>query len=270
MYKLIVCSVDDTLLTNNHNISKDTKEALLQAQRAGARLALISRRSPENLRKIAALLHMDEYGGYIAACHGAYLQEIKSERILQRKEVSLKLLDRLLAAVKEQDVNLSIVEDGHLCTTGTDPYVQLEALLNEMKLHPWEDFEEICDEVLKIYVTGESSALNGFISWLPKELKEEVQLIRSGKNMFSIVHANVDKGTALQCIMEEMGIAKDAVLLIADSVNDKAMVPYAGSVSVMGNAEDEVRKDASFLTQSNDCDGIVRTLEVLTQDVEVI
>ena len=30
MYKLIVCSVDDTLLTNNHTLSEDTKEALLQ------------------------------------------------------------------------------------------------------------------------------------------------------------------------------------------------------------------------------------------------
>ena len=76
MYKLIVCSVDDTLLTNNHNLSADTKEALLQAQQAGARLALISRRSPENLRKIAKELHMDTYNGYIAACHGAFVQEL--------------------------------------------------------------------------------------------------------------------------------------------------------------------------------------------------
>lgn len=270
MYKLIVCSVDDTLLTNNHNISEDTKEALLQAQRAGARLALISRRSPENLRKIAADLQMNTYKGYIAACHGAYLQETGSGRMLQKKEVSLKLLDRIMELAKPQDVNLSIVENGRLYTTGNDPYVQLEALLNDMTLYSWEEFEDISDEVLKIYVTGESSALNGFISWLPDTLQNEIQLIRSGKNMCSIVHANVDKGTALQCILKDMNIQKEDVLLIADSENDKAMVPYAGSVSVMANAADEVRKDASFLTHSNECDGIVRTLEVLTQDVEVI
>ena len=58
MYKLIVCSVDDTLLTNNHTLSEDTKEALLQAQQAGARLALISRRSPQNLKKIAEKLQI--------------------------------------------------------------------------------------------------------------------------------------------------------------------------------------------------------------------
>lgn len=61
MYKLIVCSVDDTLLTNNHTLSEDTKEALLQAQQAGARLALISRRSPQNLKKIAEKLQMNTY-----------------------------------------------------------------------------------------------------------------------------------------------------------------------------------------------------------------
>lgn len=61
MYKLIVCSVDDTLLTNNHTLSEDTKEALLQAQQAGARLALIdltpfSAKSEKDRRKTA-----DEY-----------------------------------------------------------------------------------------------------------------------------------------------------------------------------------------------------------------
>ena len=91
MYKLIVCSVDDTLLTNNHTLSEDTKEALLQAQQAGARLALISRRSPHNLKKIAEKLQMNTYKGYIAACHGAFLQEMGSERVLRKKEVSLKL-----------------------------------------------------------------------------------------------------------------------------------------------------------------------------------
>ena len=139
-----------------------------------------------------------------------------------------------------------------------------------MRLCPWEAFEDISDTVLKLYVTGESSALNGFISWMPKTLEEEIKLIRSGRNMWSIVHADVDKGTALQCIMQDMDIQKEDVLLIADSTNDKAMAPYAGCVSVMANAEDEVRKDAAFLTHSNEGDGIVRTLEVLTQDVEVI
>ena len=270
MYKLIVCSVDDTLLTNNHTLSEDTKEALLQAQQAGARLALISRRSPHNLKKIAEKLQMNTYKGYIAACHGAFLQEMGSERVLRKKEVSLKLVDRIKALAEGQDVTLSIVENGCLYASGIDPYVQLEALLNDMRLCPWEAFEDISDTVLKLYVTGESSALNGFISWMPKTLEEEIKLIRSGRNMCSIVHADVDKGTALQCIMQDMDIQKEDVLLIADSTNDKAMAPYAGCVSVMANAEDEVRKDAAFLTHSNECDGIVRTLEVLTQDVEVI
>ena len=38
---------------------------------------MISRRSPENLRKIAALLHMDEYGGYIVGRMGLPYREKK-------------------------------------------------------------------------------------------------------------------------------------------------------------------------------------------------
>lgn len=150
MYKLIVCSVDDTLLTNNHTLSEDTKEALLQAQQAGARLALISRRSPQNLKKIAEKLQMNTYKGYIAACHGAFLQEMGSERVLRKKEVSLRLVDRIKALAEGQDVTLSIVENGCLYASGIDPYVQLEALLNDMRLCPWEAFEDISDTVLKL------------------------------------------------------------------------------------------------------------------------
>lgn len=270
MYKLIVCSVDDTLLTNNHTIHKDTLEALLQAQRAGARLALISRRCAENLKDIAEALHMKEYNGYIAACHGAYIQELGSERVLARKEISLDIVERLLKLKEAHDINLSIVENQRLYTTGNDPYVQLEALLNHMKLYDWSSFEDISDTVLKLYVTGESSALNGFLSWLPTSIKQEINGIQSGKNLYSIVHPEVDKGFALRTIMEDMQIEKEDVLLIADSVNDTAMFPYAGSISVMENAASTVQQQASFLTHSNEADGIVRTLEMLTQDVEVI
>ena len=143
---------------------------------------------------------------------------------------------------------MCIRDSGCLYANGIDPYVQLEALLNDMRLCPWEAFEDISDTVLKLYVTGESSALNGFISWMPKTLEEEIKLIQSGKNMCSIVHADVDKGTALQWIMQDMGIQKEDVLVIADSTNDKVMAPYAGCVSVMANAQDEVRRDATFLT----------------------
>lgn len=270
MYRLIVCSVDDTLLTNNHTISKDTLVALLQAQKAGAKLALISRRCAENLKDIAAALHMEEYGGYIAACHGAFIQELKSERVLARNTISLDIVSRLLKLKDAHDVNLSIIENKRLYTTGNDPYVQLEALLNNMTLCDWNDFEDIDDSILKLYITGESSALNGFINWLPDTLKADINAIRSGKNMFSVVAPQVDKGYALKTIMEDMHIEKDDVLLIADSTNDKAMFPYAGSISVMENAAASVQKNASFLTHSNDQDGIVRTLEMLTQDVEVI
>lgn len=270
MYRLIVCSVDDTLLNNNHVISKDTVEALLQAQRAGARLALITRRCAENLKHIAKQLHMEEYNGYIAACHGAYIQELGSHRVLSRKEISLDIVTRLLKLKEAHEVNLSIVENKRLYTTGNDPYVQLEALLNDMKLCDWNEFEDISDSVLKVYVTGESRALNGFLSWLPNSLKEEINMIQTGKNMVSIVAPEVNKGFALKTIMKDMNIVKDDVLLIADSENDQAMFAYAGNISVMENAAAAVKKSASFLTHSNNQDGIVRTLEMMTSDVEVI
>ena len=72
-----------------------------------------------------------------------------------------------------------------------------------MRLCPWEAFEDISDTVLKLYVTGESSALNGFISWMPKTLEEEIKLIRSGRNMCSIVHGDVDKGCLLYTSIKE-------------------------------------------------------------------
>lgn len=60
MYKLIVCSVDDTLLTNNHTLSEDTKEALLQSPAgrctSGSDLTPFSAKSEKDRRKTA-----DEY-----------------------------------------------------------------------------------------------------------------------------------------------------------------------------------------------------------------
>ena len=51
------------------------------------------------------------------------------------------------------------------------------------------------------------------------------------------------------------------MIAIGDGLNDIDMIKYAGLGIAMGNSGEEVRKNALFVTASNDDDGVRKVLE---------
>ena len=51
------------------------------------------------------------------------------------------------------------------------------------------------------------------------------------------------------------------MICCGDGFNDLSMIRYAGLGVAMENAQPEVKKEADFITYSNDADGIAHVIE---------
>jgi hydroxymethylpyrimidine pyrophosphatase-like HAD family hydrolase len=71
-----------------------------------------------------------------------------------------------------------------------------------------------------------------------------------------ITHPEADKGTALEMVCNELGVAREGVIAIGDSESDLGMLSWAGLGIAMKNSPDEVRKAALHVAPSNDEDGV--------------
>jgi hydroxymethylpyrimidine pyrophosphatase-like HAD family hydrolase len=62
-------------------------------------------------------------------------------------------------------------------------------------------------------------------------------------------------------LIRQFGIRREETIAIGDNFNDKEMIIYAGQGVAMGNAPDEIKSVADFVTDTNNRDGVARALE---------
>lgn len=93
-------------------------------------------------------------------------------------------------------------------------------------------------------------------SLLPKELS----LTRWNDFGLDIVETSLGKSAGLQAVGKAYGILPEEMIAFGDSENDLPMLEYAGIGVAMGNAEQEVKEAADYMTADQDADGIAKAL----------
>ena len=73
--------------------------------------------------------------------------------------------------------------------------------------------------------------------------------------------AHVTKGSGLRELCEHLSLDLAATVAIGDAPNDIEILQTAGLGVAMGNADDEIKKLAAFVTLDNDNDGVAAAID---------
>ena len=77
----------------------------------------------------------------------------------------------------------------------------------------------------------------------------------------NVVDPAVSKGTALKKLAEHFSIGLDRVIAIGDGSNDLPLLEKAGLKIAMGNARDELKTIADYVTYDVDHSGVAAAIE---------
>lgn len=101
-----------------------------------------------------------------------------------------------------------------------------------------------------------------------KELEQELarklpecRITRWCPHGMDIIHKSGSKAVGIRKMLELHGIRPEEVIAFGDGENDIEMLEFAGVGVAMGNAEDEVKAVADYVTTDIDDDGILRALK---------
>lgn len=113
----------------------------------------------------------------------------------------------------------------------------------------------ICSQgVLKVLVDGADPLIrDAVLQYVQARPALHAEMSESG--LISVVSSQVSKATAIELLCQMMGIQMEDVCCIGDYYNDIPMLSRAGWSVAMGNAPEEVRNTAQFVTFSNSDDG---------------
>lgn len=269
---MIVLDLDDTLLRDDHSISDRTKQALMEAQEMGVKVVLASGRPTFGMKHIAKELFLANYGSFILSFNGGKILNCQTYEELFSSTLAPEAVHRLYEISKREGVYIHTYVGDEIITEEGNPYTTIESDLTGLPIDVVNKFvDTVTEPVVKVLMVDAPEKLKAVEKKLQKELDAEFSVMRSKPFFLEFTEKGVTKGSSLNQLIQVCGIKREEVIAIGDSYNDLAMIEFAGLGVAMGNAPDDIKAIADFVTDTNMNDGVAKVVEefVLNQKVTV-
>lgn len=259
--KLVAIDLDDTLLDPELQISRHCLEIIRQVQDKGVLVTLATGRMYRSALPYARLLQVDVP---LITYQGALVKNSRSGEILYNKPVPFAEAVKVMDFFHQAGIHYHCYFDDQLCmerlTKDGKDYSELAGVEPVL----FEDLREMAKkrETLKILsVVHDKRLIEDLQDGLTARYSpSQLNITRSKPYYLEVMHPQATKGDALRVVADHYGIAREEVMALGDSYNDLAMIEWAGLGVAMGNARDEVKQAAAYVTHSNEEEGVAEAL----------
>ncbi|MFC4322530.1 Cof-type HAD-IIB family hydrolase [Litchfieldia salsa] len=266
-YKMIVLDLDDTLLRDDHSISDRTKEALMKAQENGVKVVLASGRPTFGMKPIAAELSLEKFESFILSFNGGKIINCHSNDDMFSSTLPIEAAQKLYELSVREGVNIHTYIRDEIIVEVDNPYTTRESEITKLPIKLVDKFtDSVTEPVVKVLMVGDPERLKEVEAKLQVELEEEFSVMRSKPYFLEFTEKGVTKGTSLAQLIKSCGIKREEVIAIGDSYNDQAMIEFAGLGVAMGNAPDDIKEIADYVTDTNMNDGVAKVVEKFVLD----
>ena len=261
-YKMLVTDVDDTLLTDDHEITKENREAIMELQKSGVKFVLASGRPTEAITGIARELELAKYGGFVAGYNGGEILEMSSGNMLERRGLKREELLEIFEKSKNIDLKYITYKDKFVLGKEKDEFVDEELKITNFEYLKFDDLQDVeFDELIKCMLVGKPEIVLETKNELEPLFEGRVALTISKPIFLEFINKDASKGNAVRAIAAKLGISLDDVAAIGDSYNDVSMLEIVGFSGTVENGNDAAKKTASFISSSNNNSGLARFVE---------
>lgn len=253
MIKAIFLDVDGTILSfSTHQIPVSAQRALLQLRDKGYEIIIATGRSAGDLAEISNVPYHGVVGLNGAEC------TLRSGEVVERRSIPIELFRKSLELSKVYDFAVAVEGDNGIYVDKLTPrVVEMSRMVN----HPLPEVRDL-NEVFK---EGVSSQLCFFFD---KDVESEVMNRLPGLtatrwcDVFVDINAEgVNKAAGIRSFVDYLGIDISETMALGDGGNDIPMLRAAGIGVAMGNASDEVKSHADYVTDHIDNDGLYKAFK---------
>ncbi len=262
--ELVFSDIDGTLLDSKHEVSAEAIQIIQDLVKQGTKIILASARPPGAMVSIADEVRL---ASPLVCFNGALITQHTEGSFDDLYSLTLERQDtlRLYQAVstKFPEISFNIYSRERWCVEREDEWVKQEAAITKMapETIAMEAFLNDHFPVHKILCMGSPDDIQKLEDELEGSNLSNISYYRSKETYLEIVHNQVSKLGALLFLCEKYGVELGNTLAIGDNFNDMPMIQHAGKGIAMGNAPDEVKQAADYITDTNDENGFYKALE---------
>lgn len=262
-YKLLVLDLDGTLTNQQKEITPYTRNILIKAQEQGIKIVLASGRPTYGIVPLANELRLGDFEGYILSYNGGQIIDWKTKDVMYENTLHPEVYPYLYECASKNGFTILSYKDEYIISENADdPYVRHEAFLNKMPSITVPCFLDVINfPVAKCLIVGDPEPLAILEQEMKVTLRNQMNVFRSEPFFLELVPKGIDKARSLAVLLDELGMKEEEMIACGDGFNDLSMIQYAGLGVAMANAQEIVRKEADYITLSNEEDGVAHVVE---------
>ena len=266
MIKLVAIDIDGTLLNSNKELPEENRKTIEAYAKKGIKFAFCTGRVMNEVELISYKLPGVKYA---ITCNGALVYDISDRNIyklIQGDTLCMEEVRRIYEFVDNLglDMMFELQADGVVyadkyCVENPDRYgvEYIRELIKKTRV-PVDDINKYIydrtEDVGKLNIFfPDTDTRNKALECL-KEL--DYDFAYSEPTNIDINRKGSDKGRGLEMLMRHLKLTKDETMAIGDNNNDLQLLQVTPNSVAMGNAPDDIKKYASYVTLSNDEDGV--------------
>lgn len=244
MIKAIFFDIDGTLIPHGQSvIPESVLKALEQLKKNGVRLFIATGRPPMSITHVTSQF---EFDGFLTA-NGQYC--FNNKEVIHEKYIEKESLQQLLPYIQEKEISVLFARLDKCFRTKYETIFE--------KSWPILDEDTICDEkIVQLMAEIKPEQDEEFLNHLPG-----CKSARWTDAFADIIPIVGGKETGIDKIIEYYGISLDEVMAIGDGGNDMTMLKHVPYSVAMGNANEEVKACASYVTTHILDNGIVNAFQ---------
>lgn len=282
MIKLLALDLDGTTLDSKGQVLETNRRAIREAEDRGVLVTIATGRRFRDARPVGLEL---ELNAPLITHNGGLLKYAGNEETVACSLLSAETSRWVIQLGQDYGGDALVSTDpyGHgtlLYERVSDNNVPLKKYLRWAEnLHGGEvgregvekieSFESEIDDhdVVHITFTGSCDAMTALIGELSREMGESVTILptiypKLDFTLIDILPPDTSKGHGLKALADLNNIAPDEIMAMGDNFNDLAMLEFAGTAVVMGNADQKLLARPEFYkTLTNDESGVAAAIE---------
>jgi len=263
-YKLLVVDIDGTLLGKDGTISAKDREAIAEARHLGIKVSLSTGRVPQACSRIINQLSLD---GYHIFFDGALVSNPENGEEVYVRPISKELVRQIVEFTHRIEIDCDLY-------SATRYFVERETWVTDIRrqffnIQPtiidlaklWQK-ERIIKGTVVVCSAEERAKADSFCRQFKSSLSFSLTKTPAYPDVdfINVVAPDVSKGKALEALASLLGIPLTEIIAIGDGANDISILSLAGLAVAMGNASDEVKAVADYVTLDIDHNGMAEAI----------
>jgi Cof subfamily protein (haloacid dehalogenase superfamily) len=255
----LLADVDGTLVTKAKVLTPRAIEAVRRMRECGMEFFVTSGRPPQGMRMLVEPLGLT---APMAAFNGGMIV-FPDLRVLDERPLADDVVPAVVDTIQAHGLDVWIYRytDWYVRSAHA-PRVDREASTIQSPPTVVRTFDGLLSRVVKIVgVSDDLDSVARCEAAAQKQFGEKVSAARSQPYYLDVTHPTANKGTVIERLSRYLNVPVERIATIGDQPNDVLMFKRSGLSIAMGNASEEVQRQATCVTTSCEEEGFANAVE---------